>query len=148
MKTFPSVKSFVLVVLQFSFIVLLLLNTSTSSFSTWAIALTVLAVGIVIWAIVTMMKSRLTIFPEPVANAKLITDGPYRLIIHPMYTAVLLGCMALVIQEFTYSRLLIQVALTIVLAIKLRWEEQMLCQKFNGYKAYMKETKRIIPFVI
>ena len=94
-----------------------------------------------------MQKSKLSILPEPSANATLITKGPYRFIRHPMYTAILLGSLGLVINQFTWLRLAIVIALAIVLLIKLNWEEKMLSQKFDAYKEYMKHSKRLVPFI-
>lgn len=94
-----------------------------------------------------MQKSKLRILPEPSANAILITKGPYRFIRHPMYTAILLGSIGLLINYFTWLRLAIAVALAIVLLIKLNWEEKMLSQKFDEYKEYMKHTRRILPLL-
>ncbi len=37
--------------------------------------------------------------------------------------------------------------LCVVLIIKLNWEEKMLVEKFSGYKDYMQNTKRLIPFI-
>jgi protein-S-isoprenylcysteine O-methyltransferase Ste14 len=95
----------------------------------------------------TMQKSKLRILPEPSPNATLITNGPYHFIRHPMYTAILLGSVGLLINHFTWMRLSMVIALAIVLIIKLTWEEKMLSKKFGEYMDYMKHTKRILPFI-
>ncbi len=96
---------------------------------------------------IAMQKSKLRILPEPSATATLITNGPYRFIRHPMYTAILLGSTGLLIHQFTLVRLVLIIALAIVLLIKLGWEEKMLSQKFEGYKNYMKQTQKLFPFI-
>lgn len=140
-------KSGLLVTLQFICILLLLSGTALNPLSVLSCILITLSIILVLWAIISMQKSKLRIFPEPAADAVLITAGPYRLIRHPMYTAILLGSTGLLITGFTPTRLAIAMALTVVLIIKLFWEEKMLSQKFDGYANYMKRTARLFPFI-
>ncbi len=141
-------KSILLVSLQFLFILLLLSGISLKNISLSTIIFMLLSAALMFWAIIAMKKSKLSILPEPAANATLITEGPYRFIRHPMYTAILLGSTGILIQQFTWLRLAILIALSITLYVKISWEEKMLSQKFDGYKNYMKQTKRIMPFII
>jgi len=141
-------KSIILVSLQFLFILLLLSGISLKNISLSTIILILLSAALMLWAIIAMQKSKLSILPEPSANATLITNGPYRFIRHPMYTAILLGSTGILLQQFTLLRLVIFIALAITLHVKISWEEKMLSQKFDGYKNYMKQTKRIMPFII
>jgi protein-S-isoprenylcysteine O-methyltransferase Ste14 len=141
------IKSILLVALQFVFILLLLSGSPLNNIPALAYAFVILSILLAFWAIVTMQKSKLRILPEPSANATLITNGPYRFIRHPMYTAILLGSVGLLIHQFTRLRLSIAIALAIVLLVKLIWEEKMLLQKFDGYSGYMKHTKRLLPFI-
>jgi len=110
-------------------------------------AFIILSILLVFWAIATMKKSKLSILPEPALHATLITNGPYRFIRHPMYTAILLGSVGLLIHQFTWLRLAIVIALAIVLVVKLTWEERMLLQKFETYRDYMQRSKRLLPFI-
>jgi protein-S-isoprenylcysteine O-methyltransferase Ste14 len=141
------IKSILLVGFQFLFIFLLLSGSSLKNISLLAYAFMILSILLVLWAIITMQKSKLRILPEPSANATLVTRGPYRFIRHPMYTAILLGSTGLLIHYFTWMRLSMAIALAIVLLIKLTLEEKMLLQKFDAYRDYMKHTKRILPFI-
>jgi len=50
----------------------------------------VVGVLLMIWAIWTMRLSHLNILPDLRGNNRLITSGPYKLVRHPMYIAVLL----------------------------------------------------------
>jgi protein-S-isoprenylcysteine O-methyltransferase Ste14 len=141
------IKSILLVALQFLFIILLLSGTQLKNISLLAYAFLILSIVLVLWAMATMQKSKLRILPEPSPNATLITNGPYHFIRHPMYTAILLGSVGLLINHFTWMRLSMVIALAIVLIIKLTWEEKMLSKKFGEYMDYMKHTKRILPFI-
>lgn len=99
------------------------------------------------WSVWTMRKSRLRILPEPHASAKLVTDGPYRYVRHPMYTSVLLGAAALLSTNNSYDMMVSWIALFFVLWSKLGYEEQLLEQRFGSYRAYQKRTGRLLPFL-
>lgn len=141
------IKSILLVALQFLFIILLLSGTQLKNISLLAYAFLILSIVLVLWAIATMQKSKLRILPEPSPNATLITNGPYRFIRHPMYTAILMGSAGLLIHQFTWLRLSITIALAIVLLVKLTLEERMLQQKFAAYRDYMRRSKKLLPFI-
>lgn len=141
------IKSILLVVLQFVFILLLLSGSPLKNIPALAYAFIILSILLVFWAIATMKKSKLRILPEPSLHATLITNGPYRFIRHPMYTAILMGSVGLLIHQFTWFRLSILIALAIVLVAKLTWEERMLLQKFETYRDYMLRSKRLFPFI-
>jgi protein-S-isoprenylcysteine O-methyltransferase Ste14 len=141
------IKSILLVFFQFAFILLLLSGSSLKNIPALSYAFIILSILLVFWAIATMKKSKLRILPEPSPHATLITNGPYRFIRHPMYTAILMGSVGLIVHQFTWLRLSILFALVIVLIVKLTWEERMLLQKFEAYRDYMRRSKRLLPFI-
>jgi protein-S-isoprenylcysteine O-methyltransferase Ste14 len=141
------IKSILLVVFQFVLILLLILGSPLKKVPALAYTFIIFSILLVFWAIATMKKSKLRIRPEPSPHATLITTGPYRFIRHPMYTAILMGSVGLLVHQFTWLRLLIVIALTMVLVSKLTWEERMLLQKFEAYRDYMGRSKRLLPFI-
>lgn len=64
-----------------------------------------------------------------------------------MYTAVLLFCLAYLIDHGGWIDWLAYIILLINQLIKLNFEEKMLEKKFENYKSYRRETKRLIPFL-
>lgn len=80
-------------------------------------------------------------------NGKLVTSGPYSFIRHPMYLAQLLALLPLVVDFFSWWRLGAFVLLSIVLLMKIRYEEASLRLRFAEYTAYMMRTKRLLPFI-
>jgi protein-S-isoprenylcysteine O-methyltransferase Ste14 len=80
---------------------------------------------------------------------RLITEGVYRRVRHPMYSALVLYSVgqALVIPNWVAgpSNLL---AFSVLLALRIRAEERMMGERFGDeYAAYSARTKRLIPRV-
>lgn len=142
-----NVKSTFLVSLQFILIGLLFWTTTAYTFSFLSGIFILVAIVLVAWAIISMQKSKVRISPIPANDAVLIITGPYKYIRHPMYLAVLLSTVGLLLIHFSWLRVCMAVTLAIVLIIKLNWEEQMLKVKFSDYKNYVNHSWRIIPFI-
>jgi protein-S-isoprenylcysteine O-methyltransferase Ste14 len=101
-----------------------------------------------IWAIAMMGRKNTNITPLVKQDARLVTNGPYAFIRHPMYSAVLLTFWPLILDQYSLLRLTAGLVLTVDLIIKLLYEESLLRKHFAGYETYMKETRRLIPFVL
>ena len=142
-----SIKSFILVSVQFICIYLLFHLTRAASINIFSILLIACGSFIGVWAVYSMRKSTLSIIPEVSQVAILITDGPYHYLRHPMYTSVLLLCLGLLITNMTLLKAVIYVILICDLIVKLQYEESMLMNHFENYKSYAKKTWRIIPYL-
>ena len=142
-----KMKAILLVILQFTLILLLLAGTRGMNHLVLSSIFFGIAVLLMVWAIAAMKQSRLRIMPDPHREASLITTGPYRHIRHPMYTAVLCGGAGLLFAHFSFLRLCYWAALAVVLVLKLLYEEKMLTQKFKNYADYTKTTSRILPWI-
>ena len=80
---------------------------------------------------------------------RLVTQGVYRTIRHPMYTALMLYSVgqALVIPNWVAGFAYLT-AFTVLLALRLGKEEQMMAEQFGDeYAAYSERTKRLVPGV-
>jgi len=80
---------------------------------------------------------------------RLITDGVYRGIRHPMYSALLLYSVgqALVIPNWV-AGLSNVVAFAVLFALRVGAEERMMAEQFgDDYAAYSARTKRLVPGV-
>lgn len=142
-----DVKSILLVLVQFSCIGWFLYCCGPFSSSIPGIALESFAVLVGLVSIIVIKNRNLSIFPVPKPGSALIKAGPYRFIRHPMYTAVLLFCFSLLLNHPSLVNIAIWLVLLSTLLIKLRYEEVLLCKKFPEYEIYMKETRRLIPFL-
>lgn len=77
----------------------------------------------------------------------LITDGPYRLIRHPMYSAFyLLHIAVFFLTENWFIGTTWLAGLTITIALRVRREEEMLSDRFGEqYDLYSERTGRFVP---
>ena len=76
-----------------------------------------------------------------------MTSGPYRYVRHPMYMALLLVTLPLVIEEFSWFRFGVWVLLLVDLLVKMNFEENLLRDELAGYEQYTRDSFRLIPFL-
>ena len=106
-----------------------------------------LGVALGLWALRTMTFRNFQILPEVRPGSRLVTQGPYQYIRHPMYSALLLVSFALMVDTYSPARLILWIILVIDLWVKLTYEERLLARQFGEYRDYQQRTKRIIPFL-
>lgn len=140
--------SSLLVAVQFGCLLLLLLTGPLLPADIAGQALVVLGLGLGGWALATMPPRTLNVFPDVRAGASLVTQGPYRYVRHPMYTALLLLTLGLVLDRPDPVRLALWAVLLIDLWLKLTYEERLLARRFPDYPGYKARTKRLIPFLL
>jgi protein-S-isoprenylcysteine O-methyltransferase Ste14 len=99
------------------------------------------------WAVLSMRLRQVRVSPEVAPHASLVTIGPYRFIRHPMYLAVLVVALALLLDLFSWPRGIAWLVLLGDLVAKLNYEEQLLTGHFPEYAEYRKKTKRLFPLV-
>ena len=77
----------------------------------------------------------------------LVTDGPYRFIRHPMYTAIfLIGVGVSLLSANWVVALSYLLPVSLMYLIRVSDEEEMLIGQFGDeYREYMKRTGRLIP---
>ena len=141
-------KSKILVFLQFFIIFLMLLPLGEPTFYLYS-GLTIIVIGTMIGiiAIKTHKRGNFNIRPDIKENCKLVTNGIYAYIRHPMYLSVLLMMLGLTLIYFTYYELILYTLLFIILLVKLFYEESLWSCHSQEYKIYKKHTKRLIPFL-
>jgi len=81
-------------------------------------------------------------------NQVVISTGPYAIIRHPMYLAVIVIFTLSPLALGSYWALIPALILPVVLAGRIDNEEQLLRRGLNGYEDYCKQVKyRLLPFI-
>jgi protein-S-isoprenylcysteine O-methyltransferase Ste14 len=140
-------KGKILVAIQFVSIALLALATHWIALPWWTLVFFGLSVLLLAWAVLAMKPGNFNVVHTPVETGVMVSRGPYRLIRHPMYTSIFIVAITLLAAQFDYIKLTISLVLVTGLVVKMIYEESLLCEHFPDYKNYMKETKRVIPFI-
>ena len=137
-----------LVAAQFLLVAILILlqPSARAHFSSLVFHVSGIALGL--WAVFSMGRGNLNVSPAVRENATLVQRGPYRMIRHPMYTALLLFMLSYVIAEVTTLSLQVWCGLLLVLIVKSLYEESLLTQRFPSYVEYKQRTWRFVPYVI
>ena len=80
---------------------------------------------------------------------ELIRHGPYRLLRHPSYTGSLMTFLGFGLAlGNVWSLLVVLAPVTVAFLWRMRIEERVLADAFpNQYPEYVRQTKRLIPFV-
>ncbi|MBL6962744.1 MAG: isoprenylcysteine carboxylmethyltransferase family protein [Bacteroidetes bacterium] len=142
-----KLKSYSLLTVQFAAIAFLFVTGSVFSDNGILLLIQLSGIFLGIWALFSMGKGNINISPDLKLNAVLIIKGPYRLLRHPMYLAIILMVFPLLIDHFTLLRLIVFILLIADLIYKLHWEEKLLLKHFSEYSEYRKKSSRLIPFI-
>ncbi len=135
------------VVIQFSCIVYLIFNTQPDQLNWLEYFLLSIAGFIGSIAVINMKFSNLTITPTLKNNHQLRTHGIYQFIRHPMYTSVLLSCLAFTLSNPHWMAQLMMLILLINLILKSNFEEKLLLKHFKEYSEYRQKTGLFLPFL-
>jgi len=88
----------------------------------------------------------LTPTPVPLADAGLRTSGPYSLIRHPIYTAVLLGAIGFATAIGTWWTWLVAALLVLFFWSKSRWEDSLLREAYgDAWVQWSRRTGALLP---
>jgi len=139
---------FLLAVIQLSSLAFLALSAPIIAKSWDGILLESAGIFLALHAIYVAGVHNVNITPTPKPGATLITDGPYRLIRHPMYLAQVIALIPLVSDYFTISRFSTLTLLIVTLILKMHYEEKGLVRQFgDAYLQYRQKTKKVLPFI-
>ncbi|HEY0181803.1 MAG TPA: isoprenylcysteine carboxylmethyltransferase family protein [Rhodopila sp.] len=82
------------------------------------------------------------------AEQRVVTEGPYRVVRHPMYAAALLYFLGVPLLLGSWWGLLVVPLFTTALGLRAMGEERMLRQALPGYNDYASHTRsRLIPYI-
>lgn len=110
------------------------------------IIIQVLAVGLMIWARLTFGMRSFNASANT-TKGELVTNGPYRWFRHPIYASIIYFFIGSLIAFPTVEVFSVVFLISTGLFVRMLLEEKSLSATYNGYTAYCKKTKRIIPFI-
>lgn len=112
------------------------------------IALIVVAIVIGVWSLALLRRS-LTIYPAPMSDTELVLRGPYRLVRHPIYLAVILGTIGLALAALSPFALVSALVFVPFFMAKSGHEEDLLLEAYPEYREYRSTVPyRLIPWVM
>ena len=91
------------------------------------------------------LSDRLSPFPTPKGNARLLQNGVFKWMRHPIYTGILFVFSGWAFYRESANELLVSLALFILFFFKARYEERRLQEVFPDYAEYKKRTGRFLP---
>lgn len=108
------------------------------------VTLIVLSVAAVLLSFSGLRRS-LTASPIPKSDGQLVTNGLYRFVRHPIYSAILLAAMGVLLDAGYWPQLPIALMLYLLLNQKANFEEELLLQRYPDYAKYQRATPRFFP---
>lgn len=93
------------------------------------------------------LRENLTVFPKPLAGARLVESGSYRYVRHPIYGGLILGAFGWGLLSASLLALLGATVLAIFFRFKAGREEIWLADQFDGYDEYRSRTRRFVPWI-
>ena len=93
------------------------------------------------------LRRQLTAYPRPVPGGRLIEDGAFGLIRHPMYGGGMIAAVGWGLAMASPLALAGAVVLGVFADLKSRREEAWLDEQVAGYAAYQRHTHRLIPWL-
>jgi protein-S-isoprenylcysteine O-methyltransferase Ste14 len=110
-----------------------------------AVALALVLGGSGAW----LIRRKITAMPAPVDGAVLLETGPFAIVRHPIYGAVIIGFVGLSLKGGNLAALLLSLLLVPFFLAKTRHEEKLLAERFPQYGQYRQRVRsRILPWVL
>jgi protein-S-isoprenylcysteine O-methyltransferase Ste14 len=112
------------------------------------LAIYVLGFAVMAWALIALRRSYQLGGLAPRPEDRMVTSGPYRVIRHPMYAAVLMISFGLACLTQSLIGLAVLGIYLVLISRLITIEESRLMSAYGErYAAYRRGTKRLVPFV-
>lgn len=92
-----------------------------------------------------LLEPQLTPFHVPRRNARLVTDGIYAYVRHPIYAGLTMASLGWAVVWLSFTGALYTIAVALFFDLKAECEENWLRERFKDYGAYAKRVRRFIP---
>jgi len=116
--------------------------------SPWAVVLQGLAGMLMIWARLTFGFRSLQMGTKPTPGG-LVTTGPFRFLRHPLYASMIWWVWAAAASHRSAFAIGLGALITVCFWVRMLAEERQLLRVFpDEYSAYLRATRRVIPFIL
>lgn len=117
--------------------------------SLWiGIVLFLLSSVLTLWAIAVNTYLESTARLQTDRDQKVCISGPYRIIRHPTYAAILLWCVSVMLFFQTVFVSVIAALIAIIIIVRTGLEDRMLRSGLDGYEEYTHQTRyRLFPYI-
>lgn len=115
-----------------------------------AVAIGTAAMAVAAWVVAAAFRDlgrSLTPMPRPRDDAVLVEHGIYAIIRHPIYAGLILGGFGWSTVTRSLPAAGVMILLAIYFDLKSRREEAWLADRYPGYDAYRRRTRRFLPRV-
>jgi protein-S-isoprenylcysteine O-methyltransferase Ste14 len=86
-----------------------------------------------------------TPLPKPKDDARLVREGAYRIVRHPIYAGATLGALGWALLTANTTRLALAGVVLLFFDAKAHREEAWLVEKYPAYAAYRREVRKLLP---
>jgi protein-S-isoprenylcysteine O-methyltransferase Ste14 len=114
----------------------------------WYVMLQLVGVALGIWAVRSVGENNWSVYPTPNEGSSISDSRAYKLVRHPMYTALILFFLPVALRADGWFSWILYGVLVFTLVVKILFEERQLIKKHTEYTDFKKVTKkRLIPFM-
>lgn len=96
---------------------------------------------------VKTLGSSLTPLPRPRTEGRLVTEGIYGMVRHPIYGGLMLMGFGWAVWRGSLLHLVLAVVIALFFGVKARHEEVLMTGRFPDYALYRSRTRRFIPWL-
>lgn len=111
------------------------------------IAVQLAALSLITWARITFGRRSFHAAANPTEGG-LVTNGPYRYIRHPIYTAMCLFAAASIVAHMSTATVSCGLLMAAGSVLRIYCEEKLVIERYPEYAQYAARTKRMIPFLL
>jgi protein-S-isoprenylcysteine O-methyltransferase Ste14 len=98
------------------------------------------------WTLAVNAHAEATVRIQTDRDHKVVSDGPYRLVRHPMYLGTIIGLPAMALIVGSGMALLPAALMAILFVWRTGREDATLCAELDGYRSYAEKTRfRLLP---
>ena len=117
------------------------------SLNPFAISIKILSVGLMIWSRISFGRRSFHAAADTTEGG-LVTNGPYRWLRHPIYTAAIIFFGSCLISDHHIEVLLCLLLIVLGFLVRINLEEKFLAETYGQeFVEYRSRTQKIIPFI-